>query len=89
MISSSRAPSNTGVATLVPGTASAPISCSRFFHSVSDPSIRQPDLATQPRCVSSTWPRFIRLGTQRIQHDVDQGAVLQGTACPRPAGSSR
>ncbi len=54
-ISSSRAPSNTGVATWMgPSTAD-------FCLASSD----QPTCAAQPRCVSSNCPMFIRLGTPR------------------------
>src|SRR5664280_1519432 len=64
VISSSRAPSKTGVATLVPGLAcAAPRPRSRPFHDSSSPTTVQPVLATQPRWVSRTWPTFIRPGT--------------------------
>ena len=61
-ISSSRAPSNTGVAVRVPGSPLRAGSGSRAAHSGA-PSTSQPCLATQPRWVSSTWPMFIRPGT--------------------------
>ena len=64
VISSSRAPSKTGVATLVPGaTWSASIACRRRAHSSPMPETSQPCLASQPRWISSTCPGFIRDGT--------------------------
>ena len=64
--SSHLAPSNTGVAISVEGRV-----VGRVFVSVpriggsptSSPLVDQPHRAAQPRCVSSTWPTFIRDGT--------------------------
>ena len=54
-ISSSVAPSNTGVATYIGPSTTSSVS------SASD----QPHLAAQPRWFSSSWPTFIRDGTPR------------------------
>ena len=66
MSSSSRTPSNTGVATGVRGSTLTPSSGRRSAHSW--PASRaaeasHPREATQPRCSSRTWPTFMRLGT--------------------------
>ena len=65
-MTSGRTPSKTGVATGVFGAPfSAPLG-TYFFHSASRSGSRlmsQPECAIQPRCSSSTWPRFIREGT--------------------------
>src|SRR5262245_33806947 len=71
VISSSRAPSNTGVATLVPGSAlSAPIAFGPVDLPASaghPPEVGLQDLAD----VHSTGH------TERVEDDVDRGAVLQ------------
>ena len=69
-------PSNTGVATGVPGTAEVATAGTSDFHAPSGASwTSQPCLATHPRWVSSTWPTFIRPGTP-------SGLRITSTAVP-------
>src|SRR6185295_8190979 len=60
--SASRAPSNTGVETMLFGSTSS-IPSGRLVAHSGEPSIFQPLLAHHPRWVSRIWPMFMRRGT--------------------------